>query len=210
MNIIILTGQVASPGSVQDCIQRHTGPDSVSWPPLHPYLAIAIIVTLPTFAFPSTLPPTTLALCREAILPQMPGKWIMFPSPLMILMSSWKASHPVFWMPHVMVCLLANGVFLFSFYRWTYLLFSICFYDWIHCLLLFDSSNTILIKLWLHAVLLYYQKERLSFTHLWLLLLYLWTASFFLSDSITSVTCFRLLIKFLLVLWHSTLTCPLV
>ena len=56
---------------------------------------------------------------------------------------------------NVMVCLLANSVFLFSFYRRTHHLFGMFSYNWIHCLLLFDSSNTVLIELWLHAVLFY-------------------------------------------------------
>ena len=56
---------------------------------------------------------------------------------------------------NVMVCLLADGVFLFSFYRRTHDLFGMFSYNWIHCLLLFDSSNTVLIELWLHAILFY-------------------------------------------------------
>ena len=47
----------------------------------------------------------------------------------------------------VTVCLLANGVFLFSFHRHTHLLFGMYSYNWICCLLLFDSSNTVLIEL---------------------------------------------------------------
>ena len=41
----------------------------------------------------------------------------------------------------VTICLLANGVFLFSLYCHTHILFSMYSYDWIYCLLLFDSSN---------------------------------------------------------------------
>ena len=102
---IILTRSGCMPGvSSRLCSETHwprsSCSGSVSWPPLHPYMAVAVAVPLPTFAFPSTLPLTTLALCWDTILPQVPGKWIMFPLPLMILKSSWKVSHPVFWMPH--------------------------------------------------------------------------------------------------------------
>ena len=49
--------------------------------------------------------------------------------------------------PSVMICLLSNGIFLFSLHHWTHLLFGMFFYDWIHCLLLFNSSNTSFIEL---------------------------------------------------------------
>lgn len=48
---------------------------------------------------------------------------------------------------HVTVCLLTNGILLFSFYCRTHLLFSMCLYDWVHCLILLDSSNSAFIEL---------------------------------------------------------------
>ena len=47
----------------------------------------------------------------------------------------------------VMICLLTSGIFLFSFHCQTHLLFGIFFYDWIHCLLLFNSLNVSLFEL---------------------------------------------------------------
>ena len=46
----------------------------------------------------------------------------------------------------VTICLLAS-VFLFSIHRRTHLLFGMCSYDWIHCLILLDSSNSAFIEL---------------------------------------------------------------
>ena len=48
---------------------------------------------------------------------------------------------------NVTICLLASGIFLFSFHRQTHLLFGMCSYDWIHCLILLDSSNSAFIEL---------------------------------------------------------------
>ena len=50
--------------------------------------------------------------------------------------------------PTVTICLLTNGVFLFSLHRRTHLLFGMFTYDWIYCLLLFDSLNTSFIELY--------------------------------------------------------------
>ena len=48
---------------------------------------------------------------------------------------------------NVTVCLLTNGVFLLSLHQRTHLLFGMFSYDWIHCILLFDSLHVSLIKL---------------------------------------------------------------
>ena len=70
---------------------------------------------------------------------------------------------------NVTICLLASGVFLFSLHRRTHLLFGMFSYDWIHCLLLFDSLNVSFIELHIipHTVLIsYYQKEFLHYSFL--------------------------------------------
>ena len=48
---------------------------------------------------------------------------------------------------NVMICLLASGIFLFSFHRQTHLLFGMCSYDWVHCLILLYSSNSTFVEL---------------------------------------------------------------
>ena len=48
---------------------------------------------------------------------------------------------------NVTICLLASSVFLFSLHCRTHLLFGMFSYDWIHCLLLFDSLNVSFIEL---------------------------------------------------------------
>ena len=48
---------------------------------------------------------------------------------------------------NVTICLLASGIFLFSFHCRTHLLFGMCSYDWVHCLILLDSSNSVFIEL---------------------------------------------------------------
>ena len=48
---------------------------------------------------------------------------------------------------NVTICLLTHGIFLFSFFRHTHILFSICSYDWIHCLILLSSSKSSFIEL---------------------------------------------------------------
>ena len=48
---------------------------------------------------------------------------------------------------NVTVCLLSHGIFLLSFLRHTHLLFGMCSYDWIHCLVLLSSINFSLIEL---------------------------------------------------------------
>ena len=47
----------------------------------------------------------------------------------------------------VTVCLLYHDIFLFSFLRCTHLLFSMCSYDWVHCLILLSSLNSSFIEL---------------------------------------------------------------
>ena len=47
----------------------------------------------------------------------------------------------------VTVCLLSHGIFLLSFSHCTHLLFGICSYDWIHCLILLSSLNSSFIEL---------------------------------------------------------------
>ena len=59
----------------------------------------------------------------------------------------------------VMICLFANGVFLFSLHCQTHLFFGMFTYNWIHCLLLFDSLNTSFIKLQPHTVLSSYHQK---------------------------------------------------
>ena len=48
---------------------------------------------------------------------------------------------------NVTVCLLSHGIFLLSFLCHTHLLFGMCSYDWIHCLVLLSSINSSLIEL---------------------------------------------------------------
>ena len=42
----------------------------------------------------------------------------------------------------VTVCLLTHGIFLLSFFHRTHILFGICSYDWVHCLILLSSFNS--------------------------------------------------------------------
>ena len=48
---------------------------------------------------------------------------------------------------NVTICLLTSGIFLFSLHCWTHLLFGMCSYDWVHCLILLGSSNSTFIEL---------------------------------------------------------------
>ena len=48
---------------------------------------------------------------------------------------------------NVTVCLLLHGIFLLSFSCRTHLLFGICSYDWVHCLILLSSLNLSFIEL---------------------------------------------------------------
>ena len=48
---------------------------------------------------------------------------------------------------NVTVCLLSHGIFLLSFSHCTHLLFGICSYDWVHCLILLSSLNSSFIEL---------------------------------------------------------------
>ena len=48
---------------------------------------------------------------------------------------------------NVKICLLYNGIFLFSLFRHTHILFGMCSYDWAHCLVLLSSSNSSFIEL---------------------------------------------------------------
>ena len=47
----------------------------------------------------------------------------------------------------VTVYLLSYGIFLLSFLRHTHLLFGMCSYDWVHCLILLSSLNSSFIEL---------------------------------------------------------------
>ena len=47
----------------------------------------------------------------------------------------------------VTVHLLSHGIFLLSFLRRTHLLFGMCSYDWVHCLILLSSLNSSLVEL---------------------------------------------------------------
>ena len=48
---------------------------------------------------------------------------------------------------NVTVFLLTNGIFLLSFLRRSHILFSMCSYDWVHCLILLSPLNSSFIKL---------------------------------------------------------------
>ena len=48
---------------------------------------------------------------------------------------------------NVTVCLLTHGIFLLSFFRCTHILFGICSYNWVHCLILLSSFNSSFIEL---------------------------------------------------------------
>ena len=48
---------------------------------------------------------------------------------------------------NVTICLLTHGIFLLSFFRYTHILFGMCSYDWIHCLILLGPSNSSFIEL---------------------------------------------------------------
>ena len=50
-------------------------------------------------------------------------------------------------MDHVTVCLLAHGIFLLSFFCRTHILFGMCSYDWVHCLILLSPLNSSFIEL---------------------------------------------------------------
>ena len=50
-------------------------------------------------------------------------------------------------MVSVTVYLLSHGIFLLSFLRCTHLLFGMCSYDWVHCLILLSSLNSSFIEL---------------------------------------------------------------
>ena len=52
----------------------------------------------------------------------------------------------------VTVHLLSHGIFLLSFLCCTHLLFGMCSYDWVHCLILLSSLNSSLVELWPRAV----------------------------------------------------------
>ena len=47
----------------------------------------------------------------------------------------------------VTVYLLSHGIFLLSFLHRTQLLFGMCSYDWVHCLILLSSLNSSFIEL---------------------------------------------------------------
>ena len=48
---------------------------------------------------------------------------------------------------NVTICLLTHGIFLLSFFRHTHILFGMCSYNWVHCLILLSSSNSSFIEL---------------------------------------------------------------
>ena len=48
---------------------------------------------------------------------------------------------------NVTVFLLTNGIFLLSFLRRSHILFGMCSYDWVHCLILLSPLNSSFIKL---------------------------------------------------------------
>ena len=47
----------------------------------------------------------------------------------------------------VTVYLLTHGIFLLSFFCRTHILFGMCSYDWVHCLILLSPSNSSFIEL---------------------------------------------------------------
>ena len=48
---------------------------------------------------------------------------------------------------NVTICLLTHGIFLLSFFHRTHILFGMCSYDWVYCLILLSSSNSSFIEL---------------------------------------------------------------
>ena len=48
---------------------------------------------------------------------------------------------------NVTICLLSHGIFLLSSFHRTHMLFGMCSYDWIHCLILLESFNSSFIEL---------------------------------------------------------------
>ena len=48
---------------------------------------------------------------------------------------------------NVTVCLLTHGIFLLSFFRHTHILFGMCSYNWVHCLILLSPFNSSFIEL---------------------------------------------------------------
>ena len=101
---------------------------------------------------------------------------------------------------NVTICLLTNGILLFSFFRHTHLLFGMCSYDWVHCLILLSSSNSAFIELCITLC------RSSSITTGWgdtvyslllTILLLSVDSPRLLSDSIVSDTCSYLLIMFL-------------
>ena len=79
---------------------------------------------------------------------------------------------------NVTVYLLSHGIFLLSFLRRTHLLFGMCSYDWVHCLILLSSLNSSFIKLWPRAVLLPFLPDGIIPHYSFMLTneSYLWTA----------------------------------
>ena len=53
----------------------------------------------------------------------------------------------LYYMNTVTICLLSHGIFLISFFRRSHILFGMCSYDWIHCLILLGSFNSSFIEL---------------------------------------------------------------
>ena len=67
---------------------------------------------------------------------------------------------------NVTICLLYCGIFLLSFFRRTHILFGMCSYNWVHCLILLGPFNSSFFELWSHAVILpYYRKGLYLVTH---------------------------------------------
>ena len=124
--------------------------------------------------------------------------------------------HVVRWKPFcgppVTVCLLTHGIFLLSFLRRTHLLFGICSYDWVHCLILLSLLNSSFIELWPCAVLLLLLLDGIILRYSFMLTVrtLIHGQPRLLSDSLVSDMCSLLLIWFSLVLWSSTLTRPIV
>ena len=48
---------------------------------------------------------------------------------------------------NVTICLLTHGIFLLSFFRCTHILFGMCSYDWVNCLILLSSYTVTLLSL---------------------------------------------------------------
>ena len=95
----------------------------------------------------------------------------------------------------VTACLLTHGIFLLSFFRRTHILFGMCSYDWVHCLVLLSSFNSSFIELQPYAVPLLLLPDGVVSLYSFMLTVstLIYGQPRLLTDSIVLVTCSRLL-----------------